>query len=118
MSNYDEYLLDRLRQAIKTHNVEWYEKKMFGGMCFMVDDKMCLGTYQGGLMARVNPTEVDELTKREAAEQMIHGGKPMTGYLMIQPDGYDLDEDLEFWVAKCIDFNPLAKASKKKSKNK
>lgn len=116
MSNYDELLLDRLRQAIKSHNIEWYEKKMFGGMCFMVDDKMCLGTYQGGLMVRINPDDVDLLTDREGAEQMIHGGRPMNGYLMIEPLGYDNDEDLEFWVAKCIEYNPLAKASKKKSK--
>jgi hypothetical protein len=46
---------------------------------------------------------------------MIHGGRPMTGYLFIQPEGYDMDEDLNFWVKKCLEFNPLAKASKKKS---
>ena len=112
----DEFLLDRLRQVLKNENAEWYEKKMFGGNCFMVDDKMCFGTYKGGLMVRIDPEEAGELQKRIGAEQMIHGGRPMNGYLFIQPEGYDLDEDLELWAKKCLAFNPFAKASKKKKK--
>jgi TfoX/Sxy family transcriptional regulator of competence genes len=87
---------------------------MFGGDCFMVDDKMCFGTYQGGLMARVEPEEMDTYTQRQGAEQMIHGGRPMKGYLMIQAEAYDTEEDLEFWIQQCLDFNPKAKSSKKK----
>ncbi len=87
---------------------------MFGGHCFMVDDKMCLGTYKGGLMARVGPEELPNLENRNGAEQMIHGGRPMKGYLFIEPKGYDNDSDLEFWIDKCLNFNPKAQASKKK----
>ena len=49
-------------------------------------------------MARVHPEEIGELTKRQGAEQMIHGGRPMTGYLFIEPDGFDSDEDLRITV--------------------
>jgi hypothetical protein len=90
------------------------EKQMFGGIAFMVDDKMCFGTYKGGLMALVAPEEIDELTRRDGAAQMIHGGRPMTGYVFIEPEGYDAEADLEFWVDRCLAFNPRAKASKKK----
>ncbi len=110
----DTLLLDRLRNVMKAKGASWNEKRMFGGDCFMVDDKMCFGTYKGGLMARVEPDETDELTKRIGAEQMIHGGRPMKGYLFIESEGYDNDDDLEFWVQKCLDFNPKAKSSKKK----
>ena len=111
----DSFLLDRMRRILEQKQVNWVEKKMFGGNCFMVDDKMLIGTYKGGLMARVDPEEAAELTKqRPAAEQMIHGGRPMTGYLMVQAEGYDADTDLEFWLQKCLEFNPKAKASKKK----
>ena len=80
----------------------------------MVDDKMCFGTFQGGLMARVAPEEAEELAQREGAGQMILGGRPMKGYLRIEPEGYDEEADLEFWIGKCLAFNPRAKASKKK----
>jgi len=110
----DQYLLDRMYNIMSEKKILWIEKKMFGGNCFMVDDKMCFGTYKGGLMVRIEPDEMEELLKRTGASQMIHGGRPMKGYLFIEPEGYDTEADLEFWIQKCLDFNPKAKASKKK----
>lgn len=110
----DEHTVERIRRVLSEMKVQWEEKRMFGGCGFMVDDKMLLGTYKGNIMARVDPDEVDELLARGGSEQMIHGGRPMTGYLSVLPDGYDLDSDLEFWVGKCLEFNPKAKSSKKK----
>ncbi len=109
----DSYLLDRMRNILTSRNASWMEKKMFGGDCFMVDGKMCFGTYKGGLMARVAPEEAAALALRPGASQMIHGGRPMVGYLFVDPDGYDAEADLEFWIVKCLEFNPRAKASKR-----
>ena len=64
-----ERMLERLRELLRANKIEWLEKKMFGGTCFMVDDKMCFGTYRGGLMARVDPDQIDEYVKRNGAEQ-------------------------------------------------
>jgi len=114
--NVDELLLSRIRNTLVAKGTDWEEKRMFGGLCFMVDGKMCFGTYKGGMMARINPEEVDKLIENEAADQMIHGGRPMNGYLFIQPEGYETDEDLEYWIRACLAFNPFAKASKKKKK--
>lgn len=110
----DEFLLDRMRNILRQKNVEWMEKRMFGGDCFMVDNKMLIGTFQGGLMARVAPEETEELITRNATSQMMMKDRVMKGYLRIEPEGYDTDDDLEFWVDKCLEFNPKAKASKKK----
>ncbi len=110
----DEYLIERIQRIMSSKKVRWEEKRMFGGDCFMVDDKMCFGTYKGGFMARVGPDEIDGLCDRAGASQMIHGGRPMKGFLFIEPAGFDHDEDLEFWIQKCLDFNPKAKSSKKK----
>lgn len=110
----DEFLLDRMRNILRQKNVEWMEKRMFGGDCFMVDHKMLIGTFQGGLMVRVEPEETDELITRKATSQMMMKGRVMKGYLRIEPEGYDADDDLEFWVEKCLEFNPKAKASKQK----
>ncbi len=110
----DEYLLERIDNILARRKVKWNGKRMFGGYCYMVDDKMCFGNYNAGLMARVGPDAIEELAQRPGAEQMIHGGRPMTGYLWIDPEGYDAEEDLEFWIDRCLAFNPSAKVSKKK----
>lgn len=111
----DPYLLERLRNIMNTKKVPWYEKRMFGGVCFMVDEKMCFGTYQGGLMGRTEPAEMDELTQRPGCTPMLHGGRTMKGYIALTPEAYDSEEDLEFWIDKCLEFNPKAKASKKRA---
>lgn len=105
--------LDRMRSILERQNVRWTEKKMFGGVCFMVDGKMCFGTYKGGLMVRVDPDETHVLRKRKGAGPMMHGGKPMNGYLFLKTTGYASDSDLTFWIKKCLEFNPKAASSKK-----
>jgi TfoX/Sxy family transcriptional regulator of competence genes len=112
----DLLLEDRMQAQFASYNMHFETKNMFGGLCFMVDDKMCIGTYKKGIMARVDPDEMEELIKRDGAEPMIHNGRIMKGYLWLNADAYDMDEDLEFWINKCIEFNPKAKSSKRKKK--
>jgi len=81
-----------------------------------VDDKMCFGTFRGGLMARVDPDKMEELLKRKGAEQMMQKERPMKGHAFLHPEGYDMEEDLEFWIGECLQWNPFAKSSKKKKK--
>ncbi|MFN0013124.1 MAG: TfoX/Sxy family protein [Saprospiraceae bacterium] len=104
----------RIADILTAKGIAFEHKRMFGGDCFMVDDKMLTGTYKGGIMARVDPAEEVDLTQRPGASMMIHGGRAMPGFLMIDPAGYESDRDLAFWVEKCLEFNPKAKASKKK----
>lgn len=114
--NIDNFLLDRIRHCLSEQGVEWIEKRMFGGCCFMVDDKMCLGTFRGGIMARVGPDELANLLDQAGVEQMMNGGRVMKGYAFLQPEAYDADVDMQFWIDKCLAFNPLARASKKKKR--
>ena len=116
-SKTDSYLLDRIRNYLASLGVEWTEKRMFGGDCFMVDEKMLLGTYKGGIMARVDPEELPLFLDRAGAEQMIHGGRPMKGYAFLEGEAYDNEADLQFWINQCLAFNPRAKSSKKKKKS-
>ena len=111
---YDELLADRLRDALNPRKTEYREMKMMGGLCFMVDDKMCIGIVKESLMARIDPEEEDDLLSKEGSKPMDFTGRPMKGYLFIESEGVDMDEDLDFWVEKCLDFNPKAKSSKKK----
>jgi TfoX/Sxy family transcriptional regulator of competence genes len=110
----DAFTLDRLRNLLRERHVTWTEKRMFGGDCFMVDDKMCFGTYKGGIMFRVNPELDIAALNRPGTATMMQGGHQMPGFLQAEPEAYDREEDLVFWVEKCLAYNPLAKASKKK----
>ena len=105
---------ERISEVLKAKKIDFYEKKMFGGMCFMVNEKMLMGTFRGGIMARVNPDEIPELLKKEGTELMTQKGRTLKGYVMLTDDAHDMESDLEFWVDKCMEWNPFAKSSKKK----
>ena len=68
------------------------------------------------LMVRIGEEMAQEVSSREGCLPMDFTGRPMKGYIFVDPSGYDLDEDLNFWIDLCIDFNPMAKASKKRKK--
>ncbi|REG87154.1 TfoX/Sxy family protein [Algoriphagus antarcticus] len=116
---YDEYLAERLANSFKLRHVDFTSKKMMGGMLFMVDDKMCIGlnkdkhTKEDQMMVRVGESAQDLCMKRTGCRPMEFTGRPMKGFVYVDPDGFDMDEDWEFWVEKALEYNPLAKRSKK-----
>jgi TfoX/Sxy family transcriptional regulator of competence genes len=111
---YDEHLADRIRLSLKSKKAKYEEKKMMGGLCFMVDDKMCIGVVKSDLMTRISPDHYDSLLNEPGAKPMDFTGRIMKGFVMVEPKGVDMDNDLDKWVQRCLDFNPLAKSSKKK----
>jgi len=112
----EDLLLERMRNVLIAKEVLWVEKKMMGGTTFMVDDKMCFGILKGGVLCRIDPEERDTLLDNDFAEIITQGGREMKGYVHVQPAGFESDEELEFWISKCLAFNPKAKSSKKKKK--
>ena len=92
------------------------DKKMMGGIAFMVDNKMCVGVVKNEMMARVGPDAEEEALSNPLARPMDFTGRPMKGYLFVTPEGVDTDEQLSNWIDLCLAFNPHAKASKKKPK--
>jgi len=111
---YNEYLADRVRFALKENNAIFYEKKMFGGLCFFVDEKMCTGVFNEELMVRIAPENEENYLKDDDCKMMDENTNSMKGFLMISPQGIDMDDDLDKWVKRCLEFNPRAKSSKKK----
>ncbi len=111
---YDIYLADRIKTALKENKVSFLEKKMMGGLCIMVDDKMCIGVIKNDLMARIDPEIYDELLQKEGCKIMDFTGKPLKGYVLVEPEAIDTEDNLTHWVQLCLDFNPKAKSSKKK----
>src|SRR3569833_2295533 len=109
---YSEKLVDRLRIALMDIP-HVGEKKLFSGVAFMVNDKMCINVTSGGLMCRIDPELHDELLEKRACRTMVMKGKELKGYLLINEEGVGRKAELEFWVRQCLDFNARAKSSKK-----
>jgi len=113
---FNEKLANRVRELIAlTHkNVE--EKKMFGGLCFMVNGKMCVGVETSRLMVRFDPAKTDELMEKEGAMPMDFTSKVMKGYAFVDITALNTKKKLEYWMGLALDYNTFAKASKKKKK--
>lgn len=115
---YNEFLADRISQFLKERSVNFFEKKMFGGLCFMVNDKMCVGVNRDEIMARIDPDIYQESLTRKGCKEMNFTGRPMKGFVFLTEEATDLDEDLYYWLNLALEYNPIAKSSKKKtSKN-
>lgn len=113
---FDLFLADRVAQFFKERNVPFEDKKMFGGLCFLVDDKMCVGVMQNEIMARIDPAVYKESLQREGCKEMNFTGRPMKGFVFLSDEAIDLDDNLHYWLQLSLDFNPKAKASPKKKK--
>lgn len=111
---YNEKLADRTREIISLSHKNVEEKKMFGGLCFMVNGKMCVGVEQERLMVRLDPERYDEAMEKEGCRPMDFTGKIMKGYVFVDIDSLNTKKKLEYWIKLALEFNKKAKASKKK----
>src|SRR6185295_9085293 len=110
---YNEELAARIRQALKgTRKVE--EKRMFGGIAFMVNGKMCLGVDKEDMMLRCTPEMNDDLLSRKGVRLFDLTGKPMKGWLLIGPEAVKAKKDFDFWVSAAIDSNKQIAGKKSK----
>ena len=95
---YDEELADRVRECIQ-HSAAVAEKRMFGGLAFMVSGNMAVGVSgQGGLMLRCDPTGTESLVATDGVDRMVMRGRAMDGWLRVDPAVVAGDEDLRRWV--------------------
>jgi len=116
---YDTKLADKIRKyLIQFPELEIAEKKMFRGLTFMVNSKMCISVSGQNLMCRVNPELHNELTEKNGFEPMIMKGKQLKGYCYVNPPGFKTKKDFEYWINLCLDYNKIAKASKRKISDK
>lgn len=113
---YNEILAERILTVLDNKNIPFEQKKMFGGLCILVDDKMCIGVIKDDLMARVGEEAELKHQHDEGVRPMDFTKKRMKGYLYVNNTALVREDELELWVDRCLDFNPRAKSSKKKSK--
>jgi TfoX/Sxy family transcriptional regulator of competence genes len=110
---FDEKLNNRLREAIALYgDVE--EKNMFGGVCYMLNGKMCVGVVKDEMMCRIGPDAHEAALEKKGCREMDFTGKPMKGYVYISSEGLKTKKDMDHWVGLCVAFNKDAKAAKKR----
>ncbi len=87
---------------------------MFGGLCFMVNDKMCVGVEKERLMVRLNPEIYENVMEMEGCMPMNFTGKIMKGYVFVDIAMLQTKRQVKYWVDVALDFNVIAKVSKKR----
>jgi TfoX/Sxy family transcriptional regulator of competence genes len=94
---YDEMLAERIRTVLTGHD-DVREQRMFGGIAFMVRDRMAVGVIHEDLMVRVGPSAYDDALAQPHARPMEFTGRPMRGMVYVAPAGVTDDADLARWV--------------------
>ena len=100
---YDEKLAERVR-SILGGKVETEEKTMFGGLAFLVRSYMCCGISGDRLMARIGRGGYEEALAEEHVSPMDFTGRPLRGFVYVEPEGLETDNALEEWIDRCLEF--------------
>lgn len=111
---YDTALADRVSDQLTARRVSFETKKMMGGLCFLVDDKMLVGVSRDRLMVRLDPAEEGAALEKPGCVPMDFTGRPMKGFVFVHPAGTGTEDQLRAWLDLALDFNPRAKSSKKR----
>jgi len=110
---FDEKLANRIRKILVGFDGV-SEKKMFGGLCFLVNGNMAFGLVNDDLMIRVGPESYENMLAQPNVRKMDFTGKPLKGFLYVGTKGTDTDKDLRNWVSKGIEFAKSLPAKDKK----
>ena len=100
---YDEGLAHRIREIV-SDQPGLVEKKMFGGVGFMLQGNMACGVNKEDLIVRIGPEQYDAAVTRPNTKPFDITGRPMKGWVVVEPDGYESDEVLQEWVQQGVDF--------------
>jgi len=114
---YSEILAERVRDAL-SDMPHVTEKKMFGGIAFMVDQKICVSVGKDRIMLRVDPAIHDTLVARKGCTPMIMKDKEFRGYVRVAESEIKTKRNLESWIAHAREFNARARKSARKQRPK
>lgn len=101
--SYDTNLADRIRSYFEGR-ADIQEKHMFGGLAFMLHGHMCVGATEHRLMARVGPKQYTQALSDMHATIMDFTGKPLNGFVYVEPEGFSSEQGLSGWIAQCENF--------------
>jgi hypothetical protein len=101
---YDEGLAQIVREFLEG-KTGFDEKKMFGGICFLLHGNMACGILKDDLIVRVGPDKYEDSLKLPHIRKFDITGRPMKGWVMVSSDGYASEEDIISWIQKGVDFS-------------
>ena len=112
---YSITLANRVREYLaEIPHITVEEKAMFGGLAFLVNDKMCINIGEDTLMCRFDPDQTEEIAERQGFSPVVMRGKELSGYCYVEECRFKTKEDFVFWLELCLEFNSRAKSSKKR----
>lgn len=100
---YDEGLAERIRDILSDRS-DVIEKRMFGGLAFLVQGRMCVGIVKGDLMVRVGLEAHAKLIREPHAREMDFTGRPMKGFVYVSAPGFESDADLRRWTERGVSY--------------
>jgi hypothetical protein len=100
---YSESLAERIRQVVSRQR-GITEKKMFGGVVFLLHGNICVGVWKTALIARLGPEPAAAALLEPNVVEFDITGRPMKGWVMIEPAGLDTDEQLSGWIQQSVEF--------------
>lgn len=100
---YSQSLAERVRQALRTHRGVT-EKKMFGSIVFLLSGNMLVGIWQQSLIVRLGPENAAKALKQDYVREFDVTGRPMKGWIMVEADGLDSDQQLAEWIELAFHF--------------
>ena len=103
MNKADEELAERIRQLMKRRK-GYSEKKMFGGVCFMINGNMCVGPWKGSLIVRLDKRKHDETQSEAGVKPMDITGKVMRGWAIVEPSSIESEVALKGWIDRAVKF--------------
>ncbi len=112
---YNEKLAIKVRTAL-AHLSKVEERKMFRGITFMVNEKMCVSVSNNEIMCRIDPELYDTVVKKKGCRPVIMRGREYRGFVYVNEEGIKTKKDFDYWIGLALEFNKRAKASKKKSR--
>ena len=99
----NDMLAGRIRPMLSPHP-GYSEKNMFGGVCFMINGNMCVGTWKGSLIVRLEREKHEETLSEPHTKPADIAGRTMRGWALVEPAGIECEGDLETWVARAADY--------------
>lgn len=110
---YNTKLADKVRDYLADiPELEIEEKKMFGGLAFLINGKMCVNVSGERLMCRFDPELQKQLQNKKGYQPMIMKGKLLAGYCYVEPEGFKAKKDFDYWMEICLNFNEKEKGKK------
>lgn len=100
---YDAGLADRIRSVLE-RTAKFEEKKMFGGVAFMVNARMCCGVIKTNLVLKLGAEGAEAALRKKHTRPMDFTGKPMKALIYVEPPGVDKDEALDEWIRMAVGF--------------